>query len=141
MATRKRKVRKLRGSRTMGWGQVGQHRKSGGHGGVGNAGLHKHKWSWILVHDPDHFGKDGFHRPRSHEIKRWINVGDIEQLLEKVEIKETRDGLPVLNLKEMGVEKVLGKGKITKALYIIAESWTKKAENAIKAVGGKIVAE
>jgi len=33
-----RKTRKMRGSRTHGYGQVGQHRKSGSRGGVGKAG-------------------------------------------------------------------------------------------------------
>ncbi len=140
MATRKRKVRKLRGSRTMGWGQIGQHRKSGGHGGTGGAGLHKHKWSWILVHDPEHFGKNGFHNPTGEKIKKWINVGDINHILEKYKPEVTRDGLPVINLKELGIQKVLGKGDLAKPAFIIAESWTKKAEESIVKVGGKISA-
>lgn len=138
MATRKRKVRKLRGSRTMGWGQVGQHRKSGGHGGAGNAGLHKHKWSWVLVHDPEHFGKNGFHNPSSVRIKKWINVGDIKYILEKYKPQSMRDGLPVINLKELGIQKLLGKGDLDKPVFIIVENWTKKAEESIVKVGGKI---
>ncbi|MFP3132763.1 MAG: uL15 family ribosomal protein [Nitrososphaeria archaeon] len=138
MATRKRKVRKLRGSRTMGWGQVGQHRKSGGHGGTGNAGLHKHKWSWVLVHDPEHFGKDGFHNPTGKKIKKWINIEEINYLLEKYQPKTTRDGLPVIDLRELKIQKVLGKGNLEKPVYVIAESWTKKAEEAIVKAGGKI---
>ncbi len=138
MATRKRKVRKLRGSRTMGWGQIGQHRKSGGHGGTGDAGLHKHKWSWILVHDPDHFGKNGFYNPTGKKIKKWINVGEIKYILEKYHPEATRDGLPVINLKELGIQKVLGKGDLDEPLFIIAEMWTKKAEESIVKVGGKI---
>ena len=38
MPTRLRKVRKQRGSRTHGYGQIGQHRHSGKQGGHGNAG-------------------------------------------------------------------------------------------------------
>ncbi|MEM3921728.1 MAG: 50S ribosomal protein L15, partial [Nitrososphaerota archaeon] len=57
MGTRHRKSRKRRGSRTCGWGQIGQHRKSGSRGGHGHAGMHKHKWTWVLKHDPDYFGK------------------------------------------------------------------------------------
>ncbi len=140
MATRKRKVRRLRGSRTMGWGQIGQHRKSGGHGGTGGAGLHKHKWSWILVYDPEHFGKNGFHNPTSEKIKKWINVGEINYILEKYKPEVTRDGLPVVNLKELGIQKVLGKGDLSKPVFVIAESWTKKAEESIVKVGGKISA-
>ena len=47
LPTRTRKSRKYRGSRTHGYGQIGQHRHSGSRGGHGNAGLHKHKWSWF----------------------------------------------------------------------------------------------
>lgn len=63
MPTRLRKVRKQRGSRTHGYGQVGQHRHSGKQGGHGNAGLHKHKWSWLIINDPNHFGRDPFRPP------------------------------------------------------------------------------
>ncbi|MEM0231544.1 MAG: hypothetical protein QXG78_00335, partial [Candidatus Methanomethyliaceae archaeon] len=62
---REKKVRKQRGSRTYGWGTVGQHRKSGMRGGFGNAGLHKHKWSWTIKYGKDHFGKYGFIRPKA----------------------------------------------------------------------------
>ena len=64
LPTRLRKVRKQRGSRTHGYGQIGQHRHSGKQGGHGAAGLHKHKWSWLILNDPDHFGRDPF-RPRA----------------------------------------------------------------------------
>ena len=63
MATRYRKTRKLRGSRTHGWGQVAQHRASGHKGGLGNAGLLKHHFSSMLKYDPDHFGHDSTHPP------------------------------------------------------------------------------
>ncbi|MGA2874798.1 MAG: 50S ribosomal protein L15, partial [Nitrososphaerales archaeon] len=54
MASRLRKVRRLRGSRTHGWGQIGQHRRTGSKGGSGMAGLHKHKWSYTVKYMPDH---------------------------------------------------------------------------------------
>ena len=38
MASRLRKVRHLRGSRTMGWGQITQHRRTGQKGKYGNGG-------------------------------------------------------------------------------------------------------
>ncbi|HXZ98274.1 MAG TPA: hypothetical protein VED24_02790, partial [Candidatus Acidoferrum sp.] len=51
MATRKRKVRRLRGSRTHGWGTSGQHRESGMLGGHGNAGLLRHKKSAVIRYE------------------------------------------------------------------------------------------
>ncbi|MEM2955643.1 MAG: 50S ribosomal protein L15, partial [Nitrososphaerales archaeon] len=71
MPTRLRKTRKLRGSRTVGYGQVGQHRKSGSRGGKGKAGLHKHKWSWTVKYAPNYFGRDEFKPPRRTVAKKW----------------------------------------------------------------------
>ncbi|MGC8557261.1 MAG: 50S ribosomal protein L15, partial [Fervidicoccus sp.] len=49
----RRKVRKLRGrTRTMGWGRIGQHRKTGSKGGRGAAGMLKHKESWMRKYAP-----------------------------------------------------------------------------------------
>ncbi|MEM4427493.1 MAG: 50S ribosomal protein L15, partial [Zestosphaera sp.] len=42
----------MRGSRTHGYGRVGQHRKAGSRGGRGAAGLHKHKWTWVVKYHP-----------------------------------------------------------------------------------------
>src|SRR5439155_23476524 len=78
MPTRLRKVRRLRGSRTHGYGQIGQHRHSGKQGGHGNAGLHKHKWSWMIKYEPDHFGRDDFVPPGYPKVERWMNVGDLD---------------------------------------------------------------
>ena len=110
MPTRFRKVRRLRGSRTHGWGQVGQHRASGQKGGVGQAGLHKHKWSWTLKYDPDHFGKDDMHPPQSSKSDKWINVGSLDKLYQKLSSIgkiEISEGKPVLDLTSLGVGKLL----------------------------------
>ena len=48
MATRLRKTRKHRGSRSHGWGQVKGHRSSGAKGGVGESGRMKHEWTYTV---------------------------------------------------------------------------------------------
>jgi len=83
MPTRVRKVRRLRGSRTHGYGQIGQHRHSGKQGGHGAAGLHKHKWSWMLINEPDHYGRDLLQVPgaqKATKLFKWLNVGDLENV-------------------------------------------------------------
>ena len=71
----KRDVRKYRGSRTHGYGTVGQHRKGGQRGGKGKAGLHKGGWTWTVKYDPKHFGKYGFKRPpRSIPETKILNI-------------------------------------------------------------------
>ena len=65
----------------MGYGQIGQHRHSGQQGGHGNAGLHKHKWSWMMIHDRDHFKRDQYAVPGAHKVSKWLNVGELESML------------------------------------------------------------
>ncbi|MGC8661393.1 MAG: uL15 family ribosomal protein [Nitrososphaeria archaeon] len=139
MATRKRKIRRLRGSRTVGWGQVGQHRKSGMKGGVGKAGLHKHKWSWTVVYAPDYFGKNGFYSlSRVRKSKKWVNVGELELLYENQKEKKEINGMPLLDLTSMGYDKLLGKGKVSRAYSVVVSRFTAKAKESIEAAGGKI---
>jgi large subunit ribosomal protein L15 len=123
-----RKIRKTRGSRTQGYGRIGQHRDSGskGHRKVGR---HKHLWSYITTFEPDYFGKHGFTSPQSlHRKENTINLNKLE------EIAQT----PKINLTELGYTKLLGTGKITKPLTITVPSYSKSAAEKIKKAGGEI---
>ena len=139
MATRKRKSRKKRGTRTVGYGRVGQHRKHGDIGGRGKAGLHKHKWSWTVKYAPDHFGRRGFRPPMPSPAKaeRWVNVSSLDILSEKFGGKE-KDGLKVIDLTKLGVEKLLGSGTVNGSYYVIVEQATKRAIEKVEEAGGKV---
>jgi len=131
--TRERKGRRYRGMRTHGYGQVGQHRHSGKQGGHGNAGLHKHKWSWLILNDPDHFGRDPFRPPSYYgHPARWLNVGQLDGIAK---------GLKTLDLSSMGIDKLLGSGEVAGAYAVKVESFTKKAQAKIEAAGGKILVQ
>ncbi|TLY17686.1 MAG: 50S ribosomal protein L15 [Thaumarchaeota archaeon] len=135
MPTRSRKVRRMRGSRTHGYGQVGQHRHSGKQGGHGQAGLHKHKWSWTVKFEPDHFGRDPFRPPRQTRPSKWINVGDLDALASGRAGKTGE-----IDLAAMGVKKLLGSGNIVSGPYQVrVGSFTKRAQAKIEAAGGKIL--
>lgn len=141
MPTRFRKVRKKRGSRTYGWGQIGQHRKSGARGGHGATGKHKHKWTWVLKYDRDYFGKHGFFRPNRKEIKT-VNLLQLSTLVENMEEKnevKMVNGKIVVDLQSIGIRKVVGGGEVSKPLLVIVERWTKSAEEKIKQAGGELV--
>lgn len=141
MGTRHRKSRKRRGSRTCGWGQIGQHRKSGSRGGHGHAGMHKHKWTWVLRYDPDYFGKHGFYRPNKREV-RSMNLIQLSTLMESLERRgelKLRDGMPVVNLSTLGVGKLVGGGKLDRGLVVVVGSWTERAEKAVREAGGKLL--
>ncbi len=138
MPTRIRKVRRQRGSRTHGYGQIGQHRHSGKQGGHGNAGLHKHKWSWLILHDPDHFGRDPFRPPSWHKVSKWANVGDLDSFTQDGGSK----GGPVsVDLEAIGVEKLLGSGDVTRAYNVKVSSYTERAKQKLEEAGGKILTE
>jgi large subunit ribosomal protein L15 len=129
LPTRLRKVRKLRGSRTHGWGQIGQHRKTGAKGGRGMAGGHKHKWTKLLK--TDYFGKNGFKPPTSVEVKA-ANLIQVSTIAE-------RTGQEVVDLAALGYTKLLAAGKIFRPLTIVVDSWSEKAAEKVKAAGGRLL--
>lgn len=128
---RKKKVRKMRGRRSYGYGSHKKHRGGGSRGGRGQAGMHKHKWSYVTTYEPDRFGKRGFKQPSAVSKKvKAVNVSNLEKLAGE---KKT------LNLQELGYDKVLGSGKIGSALEVTAASFSKGAIEKIEAAGGKVI--
>ena len=136
MPHRKRKTRKLRGHRTMGWGQVGQHRKSGMKGGRGKAGLATHKASYMLKYMPDHFGKHGF-KSLKKPLKA-INVGELESLV-KERFGEAPEEIPSIDLGVEGYEKLLGKGELSIPVKVLVDKASQKAVEKVEAVGGEVI--
>ncbi len=136
-----RKIRKRRGSRTHGWGRVGQHRAGGSRGGHGKAGYHKHKWSYVIKYEPDYFGKKGFTSIKSLRRKvNVINVGVLDEMAEKLS-KSKENGKFLVDLKSMGYTKLLGTGNVTKSLVVKVSSSSKSAARKIKEAGGQILIE
>ncbi len=142
MVVRKRKkILKKRGHRGVGHGSQKKHRGSGSRGGSGLAGLHKHKIMTMIKYMPDHFGKEGFKRPFAKKLKT-INLSDLDrklgELLAESKIEESKTGIKV-NLSELGYDKLLGGGKITKKLIVEGKAFSKHAIRKIEEVGGKTV--
>ncbi len=141
MPTRFRKVRKQRGSRTHGFGQIGQHRKHGSKGGRGMAGSKKHKQTWIQKYDPNYFGKKGF-RPPSPSSRKVIGLEKLSQLAGKLkdsgEATYLEDRL-LVDLAKGGYTKLIGSGRIDWKLLVVSEAWTKRSEEKIAEAGGRIV--
>jgi large subunit ribosomal protein L15 len=141
MPHKDRKIRKQRGSRYMGWGQVGQHRKSGGRGGKGKAGGRKHFWIRTVKYEPERYRKKGFLPPSAKKPeKKIVNVGELEKLAKKSLINyDEKEGNMLLNLKELGIDKVLGRGRITTPLKIKVSEISKSAQEKIEEAGGSII--
>ncbi|MEM1539408.1 MAG: uL15 family ribosomal protein [Candidatus Bathyarchaeia archaeon] len=135
-----RKIRKKRGSRTQGYGRVGQHRKSGSKG-MRKAGRHKHGWSYVVKYEPEYFGKKGFTSPQSlRQTVKVVNVGELDEMAEKLKSTE-RAGKIFIDLENLGYTKLLGRGKVTKPMIIKVASYSRSAAEKIKEAGGEILTE
>jgi large subunit ribosomal protein L15 len=145
LPTKDRKVRKQRGSRTHGWGQIGQHRAGGGRGGHGKAGLDKHKWTYVIKHDPTYWLKKGFVSTRTLGKKvNIINVGKLDDLADKQESEkklEKKDKKIFLDLESLGFDKLLGNGEITKPVLVKVASYSEAASKKLEEAGGEILKE
>ncbi len=124
-----RKIRKFRGTRTQGYGRIGQHRDAGSKGNR-KVGRHKHLWSKIVTTDPNYFGKSGFHSPQAiHRVEKTINLQKLDQMATAAEV----------NLTELGYTKLLGTGKLTKPLTIQVAAASKSAVEKVAEAGGKLI--
>ena len=136
-----RKVRKKRGSRTHGYGQVGQHRK----GTKGKAGLHKHRWTYVIKYEPDYFEKRGFTSQKAISRKtNVINVGELDELAHKLTAEkklERKQKKIFLDLDKLGYDKLLGMGKITKPMLVKVVDHSEAAAKKIEEAGGQILKE
>jgi len=130
---RESKSRKLRGRKTHGYGSKKKHRGAGSRGGKGQSGMLKHKKSFMLKYEPQHFGKIGFHvPPAAKRIENAINLKRIDILAKKLNKTE-------INLSEFGYQKVLSTGDLTQPLTIKAEKFVEKAKEKILNAGGKVI--
>ncbi|WP_457754558.1 uL15m family ribosomal protein [Thermococcus sp.] len=145
MIRRRKKVRKLRGSHTHGWGCKKKHRGGGHKGGRGMAGTGKRKktkWTWIIKYMPDHLGKRGFSRPKA--VQREIvavNLKFIDEHLDELMqmgVAYEENGKIIVDTTQFA-DKVLGTGKLTKPLVIKAYAFSPKAQEKIREAGGEAV--
>ncbi len=134
---RRKKVRKMRGSKTHGYGAKKKHRGKGSKGGKGLAGSKDHKRQIVLQMDPEHFGKRGFklgfypHKKREEQREKVITLRELDKLSEKL-------GKTELNLLDLGFKKVIAGGSVTKPISIKVSYITERAKEKIEAVGGKV---
>ena len=144
MPARKRpKNSRMHGSTTHGWGARKKHRGSGNRGGQGMAGTGKRSdgkkpsiWA-----DPKYFGKFGF-KKKGQKIDIYpINIENIEQKIDilvssKKVFKEGDSYL--IDLADLGYNKLLGTGKAKHKLKIAVAFASKNAIDKIKATGGEV---
>jgi|TARA_B110000263_G_scaffold162674_1_gene141560 large subunit ribosomal protein L15 len=122
------RTNKFRGSRYHGRGKKAG-RGAGKRGGRGNAGINKHRVMTRIKYMPGHWGMHGFNRDPSLRV---VNVS-----INLQEVEEMADGKSI-NLSELGFDKLLGKGRITKSLNIIVNEASSLAVKKVEAAGGSV---
>jgi large subunit ribosomal protein L15 len=123
----RKKYRKRLGSRTY-HGDTKNRRGAGCRGGRGKAGSRSGHKSRIFK-----VGAEYRLKPKRKYIAA-INIEELEKLSEKLNTNE-------INLTQLGIEKLLGKGKITKPIKVIVKKASKKAIEKIQEVGGEVITE
>jgi large subunit ribosomal protein L15 len=141
MIRKSRKINKMRGSRTVGGGCSKKRRGAGHRGGRGQAGLHKHMWTWTVKYDPKHFGKYGFKRPLKTVFKfKPVNLSYLDEKANEMVANgkaNEEEGKIVIDITKMGYNKVLGSGKITKPLLVKSPMFSENAIRKIEEAGGE----
>lgn len=131
---KRRKKNKLRGQRYHGGGNTKNRRGAGNRGGVGKAGSHKHKFSKHYVD----FGVSIVLKAKpkgeavnleyiSEKLAEWTAIGKAKK----------EDGMIVIDGKEIGIVKILGKGNIKEKISVVNCSVSKTAGKKIVSAGGK----
>jgi len=133
--------KKFLGSRTHGRGKKAG-RGAGKRGGRGKAGLHKHKYISTVKYFPDHCGRHGFKRPLSVVGRKiTINLYALDEKLDKLikegTIKKVKNNYEI-DLDELGYDKLIGSGSITKQVKVTIKEATENAISKIEHAGGKV---
>ena len=138
MPTNKRS--KYRGSRTCGGGTHKNRRGAGNRGGRGRAGINAHHFvKWYKEMGGPVFGKNGFCNQIAVDVST-IDVGALDQIVPSLlaqGIAKQEGDTVVINAADMGIEKVLGSGKVTKKINISASAFSETAKAKIEKMGGK----
>lgn len=140
------RTKKYRGSRTCGGGTHKNRRGAGNRGGRGHAGGNAHHFIRAMRegYRPGYIYK-GFSRPAVVDTPVFIvNVGELDELVSFLYENEadyiTKDGDKfVVDLYDIGIDKVLGSGRVTKAMVVKAEMFSATARSKIEAAGGECV--
>merc|ERR1712126_369969 len=121
--------------------RIGKHRKHAK--GKGKAGLLTHRRATATRYHPGLYGKCGIKQFNNSSGFRYENVANLEKVSALIPFenrgKLAEDGtVPKVNLTQQGYTKLLGKGKlgIKTPAIIICESFSKRAVEKIKKIGG-----
>lgn len=132
---------KYRGSRTCGGGTHKNRRGAGNKGGKGRAGHRDHMHTHYWLAGEFHNGKHGFVQKNSARL-RVIDVGKLDQMADDLLASgaATLEGdIITIDAEQIGIDKILGGGKITHKLNITAGEFSESARSKIEESGGQAI--
>ena len=123
------RTNKFRGSRYHGRGKKAG-RGAGKRGGRGLAGINKHRLLTRIKYMPGHWGMHGFNRhPSLRSVHVTVNVSEVSDLAGDSDS---------IDLGGHAIDKLLGGGKIDRAIAITVEHASARAVEKIEAAGGTV---
>lgn len=137
---KRKKVVKMRGSKTHGGGSMKKRRGAGNRGGRGNAGSGKRGDSKKQSFQTKGIkpGKRGFKKKGLQKPVVSINVGELERVLPRwVEAGKVKGN--EINLTQLGFDKLLGSGTLKSKVTVVVASATERAVSKVEGAGGKVV--
>jgi large subunit ribosomal protein L15 len=157
----KKRVNKLRGTRTHGFGRQQGRRKTGRKHGHGlttgwkkglksfadkqkSLGYPTQKFGKKVTRSPWKFGKFGFQRPETQVRiyhKNIINIASLDAKLDgwvKQELAQKSGDVYTVDLDNCNIQKILAKGSIQKKVQVRVKYASNYAIEEIEKVGGKV---
>ncbi|MFW5990626.1 MAG: uL15 family ribosomal protein [Candidatus Nanoarchaeia archaeon] len=142
MLTKRKKNTRQRGYTTHGWGNRKKHRGAGNRGGRGMAGTGKRGKTrkQQILGIKNYFGKHGFKTKR----RTFITSTNIQYLEDKAQyllnnnMAKEENGFFVIDLGDIGVDKLLSKGEPKRKYKITCFTASKGAVDAVKKAGGEV---
>ncbi|MDD1675334.1 MAG: 50S ribosomal protein L15 [Methanomicrobiales archaeon] len=131
---------KYRGSRTCGSGTHKNRRGGGSRGGRGHSGGCKHHFVRYFMQG-NTYGKDGFFHTQG-TTDTVMDVGILDMMtgsLLQQGIGVQEGDVVTIDMTRLGVDKVLGGGKVLHKLRVSARSFSEQAKQKIEGAGGQTV--
>jgi large subunit ribosomal protein L15 len=129
---------KYRGSRTCGGGTHKNRRGGGSRGGRGHAGGCKHHFVRYYMQGKT-YGKNGFHNPTPSDVEA-MDLGTLDLMVDSLlsqGIAKKEGKVIALDAGAIGIDKILGQGRVTRALNIQARAFSEAAKRKIEEQGGQ----
>ncbi len=135
-------IKKFRGSRTCGGGTHKNRRGAGNRGGRGKCGAGKHHATRALLRGYT-YGKHGFTRPQKTIVDtKAINISELDSRISELMrtgFAEEKDGVVHIDASGLGVHKVLGAGRVNRAMVVSAQAFSATAVEKIENAGGTVI--